>query len=381
MARSYESSFGNSIDEATARRYMTGLVQAGLNKLNYTYFIIDEPCFVGRDANGTLLENRTTWPNGLKSFGAELRSHGMKLGIYTCIGPKTCGGCIASEGHEVQDMNTFVEWGAEYVKTDSCSRNCTPAAGVQNATECGQILWSRYTRALNATGVPVVFSIVCNCDPSRGEQPWKWAADYANSWRTNIDVQVGFQAIPYIIDAQRRLSGNGSWCPATGTPCGGHGGPEQYAGPGHWNDMDMLIIGTKSQLFPRPLTVSQSRCQMSMWTILKSPLLASADFTNVTQDLIDVLSNKEVLAVSDDPLGHEAVRLEDQRGSASVGECYVGRTVDGYAAVYSAHDSCCSLYCKCGDSGMYSRIGWCSRRIQRNFYATWNFDRPRCKSC
>lgn len=173
-------------------------------------------------------------------------------------------------------MRTFVDWGARYVKVDSCSRNCTKAAGVANQTECGQILWSRYTRALNATGVPVVYSIVCNCDPGRGDQPWKWAAPYANSWRTNIvgaprnfpktfkplhphpcgsslllcqDIQVGFQAIPYIVDAQRRMAGNGTWCPSNpsdpsgpGVPCGGHGGPEQFSGIGHWNDMDMLYV-------------------------------------------------------------------------------------------------------------------------------------------
>ena len=100
---------GHSITERLARQYMNGMVAVGLNKLNYTYFIVDEPCFIGRAADGTLLENKTTWPNGLKSFGAELRSHGMKLGIYTCVGPKTCGGCVASEGHEEQDMQTFAD--------------------------------------------------------------------------------------------------------------------------------------------------------------------------------------------------------------------------------------------------------------------------------
>jgi alpha-galactosidase len=96
----------HSIDEKTCYSYMNSLVAAGLNKLNYTYFIVDEPCFTGRAADGTLIENRTTWPNGIKKFGAALRSHGMKLGIYTCVGPKTCGGCIASQDHEEQDVAT-----------------------------------------------------------------------------------------------------------------------------------------------------------------------------------------------------------------------------------------------------------------------------------
>ena len=162
-------------------RYLNGLVKFGLNKLNYTYFIIDEPCFIGRAADGTLLENKTTWPTGLQAFGAELRSYGMKLGIYTCVGPKTCGGCVASEGHEDQDMQTFADWGAEYVKVDSCSRNCTVAAGVSgNTSTCGRELWGRYTSAIAKTGKDIVYSIIGNCDPARGEQPWKWGKEVKN---------------------------------------------------------------------------------------------------------------------------------------------------------------------------------------------------------
>ena len=218
---------GHSVTEAQSRHYMNGIVAAGLNKLNYTYFIVDEPCFTGRDpATGQLIENKTTWPNGMKSFGAELRSHGMKLGIYTCVGPKTCGGCVASEGHEEQDMQTFADWGAEYVKVDSCSRNCTAAAGVKNATTCSQELWGRFTSAIKKTGKDMVYSIVCNCDPGRGNQPWKWAKEYANSWRTNIDIQNGFGSVQYLVDCQRRMAGNGSWCLANGS--------SWVDGPGGW---------------------------------------------------------------------------------------------------------------------------------------------------
>ena len=206
----------------------------------------------------------------------------------TCVGPKTCGNCMASEGHEEQDMQTFADWGAEYVKVDSCSRNCTVAAGTSgNASTCGRELWSRYTSAIAKTGKPMVYSIIGNCDPADGEQPWKWGAEVANSWRTNIDAQVGWQAVPYLIDCQRRMSGNGTWCFANGSsvcvggmpqcyqghlqmlpgdggvPCkcsGGHrpgaclepasvplGGPQQFAGNdgglgGHWNGRLLLLL-------------------------------------------------------------------------------------------------------------------------------------------
>ena len=389
-------------------RYLNGLLKYGLNKLNYTYFIIDEPCFIGRAADGTLLENKTTWPTGLKAFGAELRLHGMKLGIYTCVGPKTCGGCVASEGHEDHDMQTFADWGAEYVKVDSCSRNCTVAAGVSgNTSTCGRELWSRFTSAIAKTGKDMVYSIIGNCDPARGEQPWKWGKETAHSWRTNIDAQVGWQAVPYLIDCQRRMSGNGSWCNANGKhwvggkevtstpgdggrPCAcsaGHqpgaclvpaphplGGPQQFAGNdggkgGHWNDMDMVMIGSRSYLFEyrvnkttgkviskgagpggSALTVTQSRVQLSMWAIMKSPILMSADLNLVSTwaadpaapekgsgpELIQVLQNAEVLAVSDDPLGMESIRLEDHSGgkTASSPDVYVGEMVHGkFAAV------------------------------------------------
>jgi alpha-galactosidase len=373
---------------------MQGLVKAGLNRLNYTYFVVDEPCFAGRDENGVLIENATTWPHGLKSFGGELRSHGMALGVYTCVGPKTCGGCLASQGHEDQDVKTFAEWGVEYLKVDSCSRNCTPAAGIKNESTCGRELWSRYTAAIakypTIRGKQMVYSVIGNLAPGRGNPVWKWAAEtrpfgIGNSWRTNIDIQGGFSSVRSIIDCQRRLSGNGSWCTTGPPPEGGSydppgfpcpapncpgeeecPGPEYYAGPGHWNDMDMLIIGTTTNTAPpfcanctcaghdpetgKPictgcdgcarakhwteLTLPQCRAQMSMWTILKSPLLASADLLAVNQSIIDVLANTEVLAVSDDPLGKEGLRLGDSgRHDKSVGEIYVGPMARGRYAV------------------------------------------------
>eukprot|EP00729_Bicosta_minor_P024184 gene24184-14456_t len=202
----------HSIDEATCYSYMNSI---GLHLKNYTYFIVDEPCFAGRDADGNLIENKTTWPTGLKKFGEALRSYGMKLGTYTCVGPTTCGGCIASEGHEDQDVATFADWGVEYLKVDSCSRNCT---GLGDSGQCGQTLWTRYSTAIKKhptiTGGEMVYSIIGNLDPSRTPNaPWHWAKDFANSWRTNIDIQIGWQAIPYVVDAQRRLGGNGTWCP------------------------------------------------------------------------------------------------------------------------------------------------------------------------
>jgi alpha-galactosidase len=212
--------------------------------------------FLALSTTGVLIENKTTWPHGLKAFGAALREHGMKLGTYTCVGPKTCGGCVASEGHEDQDVATFAEWGVEYLKVDSCSRNCTAAAGIPggNKTVCGETLWSRYATAMKnhktVAGEEMLYSIIGNLAPGRngGNPPWKWGRDIANSWRTNIDVQSGFGFLHYIVDAQRRLSGNGSWCPTDphkssgpGYPCADGRtchvnaqcpGPQAFAGPG-----------------------------------------------------------------------------------------------------------------------------------------------------
>ena len=239
-------------------------------------------------------------------------------------------------------------------------------------------------------GKQVVYSVIGNLAAGRGDEPWKWAAEtkpfgVANSWRTNIDIQGGFSAVGHIVACQRRLSGNGSWCPsghapqgrppseAPGFPCPAPScegkvcpGPDHYAGPGHFNDMDMLIVGTTTNTEPpfctnctctvkdpithkrtctgcdgcaRPkvwaeLSVAQCRAHMSMWTILKSPLLASADLLAVNQPVIDVLANTEVLAVADDPLGQEAVRLGDTGvAAASVGEIYVGPMAHGVFAV------------------------------------------------
>jgi alpha-galactosidase len=201
----------------------------------------------------------------------------MALGVYTCVGPKTCGGCIASQGHEDQDVKTFAEWGVEYLKVDSCSRNCTadPPLGPQNESTCGRELWTRYTTAIarypTLKGKQMVYSVIGNLAPGRGNPVWKWAAEtrpfgIGNSWRTNIDIQGGFSSVKSIIDCQRRLSGNGSWCetgpPTPGTvdppgyPCPAPNcagkecpGPEFYAGPGHWCASDCLLTAPHRLLF------------------------------------------------------------------------------------------------------------------------------------
>lgn len=311
------------INESTCYHYMDGIVKTGLHlpPFNFTYFIVDEPCFIGRDSNGILVENSTTWPKGLKSFGKALNSVGMKLGIYTCNGPTTCGGCVASQDHEHDDMATFAEWGADYIKVDSCSHN-------RSEPQTARQLWERYPAAINATGRPMLYSIVCNCAPGRGKDPpWAWGQNVANSWRTNIDIQIGWQAVHSIVDCQSRLAG----------AINRTGGPGQFSGPGHWNDMDMLIIGTaKNKLISRPLTISEARAHMSMWVILKSPLLISADLSlSFAKPFIPILANPEVIAVSADPLGIEATRMN----GSSIGEIYVGQMTSGYAAVFFNRNS------------------------------------------
>jgi alpha-galactosidase len=115
---------------------------------------------------------------------------GMELGIYTCNGPTTCGGCVASQGYEDKDMQTFADWGASYVKVDSCVTNCTglmpPPPAPANYSICKEKLWKRFTSAIQKTQRPMVYSLVCNCAPDRGLQPWKWAAPFVNSWRTSL---------------------------------------------------------------------------------------------------------------------------------------------------------------------------------------------------
>eukprot|EP01060_Flectonema_neradi_P008188 TRINITY_DN15853_c0_g1_i1.p1 TRINITY_DN15853_c0_g1~~TRINITY_DN15853_c0_g1_i1.p1 ORF type:complete len:525 (+),score=100.36 TRINITY_DN15853_c0_g1_i1:57-1631(+) len=266
------------IDEKTCYDFADEMVKAGLVDAGYRVFIVDEPCFIGRDSTGQLVQNSTTWPNGLKAFSTYLKDRNMTLGIYTDAGDKTCQGCPGSQGHEKQDMATFKSWGIEYVKVDRCF-------GVDSPTMRDNL---PHTFSLYDTPGMQVSMILAGTDNC-----WVWGNQSSVSCRTTGDIHYSASSMYSNIENQEKVPGI-----------------ETFAGPGFFNDLDMLMIGTNSSPSgTQTLTLNESIIQMSVWSALKSPLLASNNVKIVPEEYLKILLNKEAIDINQDPLAIQAKRI------------------------------------------------------------------------
>jgi alpha-galactosidase len=267
------------VNEQVIRASADAIAANGMKDAGYQYVVIDDCWQTGRDASGNILADPQKFPSGIKALADYVHSKGLKFGIYSDAGMKTCAGRPGSIGHEYQDARQYAEWGVDYLKEDWC--NTLP----------GQSSESSYTLmrdALAATGRPIVFSI-CEWGSTK---PWLWAGPIGNMWRATGDIQDcwnckktwGGNGVTQIIDLMDPLY--------------------SYAGPGHWNDADMLEIGNGG------LSTDESRAHFSLWSIFAAPLLAGNDLEHMTPDTRDILLNKEVIAVDQDPMGIQGHRVQ-----------------------------------------------------------------------
>ncbi len=274
--------FGKKVTEADVRAAADALVSSGMRDAGYIYVNIDGSWEGERDANGVLHVNPEKFKD-MQALGDYIHSKGLKFGIYSGPGPVTCGGFTASYGHEQQDATMFASWGADFLKYDLCSFSKVMKQEAPNDLEKqNQMMKQAYEkmhRALLATGRPMVYSISAN----QHGKPWEWGAQVGgNLWRTSADIKDSYDEM-----ALRGFS---------------QAGLAAYAGPGHWNDPDMLEVGNGG------MTADEYRTQMSLWSILAAPLIAGNDLTKMTAETKSILMNKEIIAVDQDPLGRQGDR-------------------------------------------------------------------------
>ncbi|WP_428970383.1 glycoside hydrolase family 27 protein [Sphingomonas sp. Xoc002] len=268
--------FGCNVNEEVIRETADAIASNGMKAAGYEYIVIDD-CWHGtRDANGFITEDRTRFPRGLTALGNYIHAKGLKFGIYSDAGTKTCGGRPGSQGHEYQDALQYARWGVDYLKYDWCS------TGVRNAEEA----YATMADALRATGRPILFSL-CEWGNSR---PWLWGEKIGNMWRTTGDITDKWEGkhgyswgVASIVDLNEPL-----W---------------PFAGPGHWNDPDMLEVGNGG------LTEAEYRAHFSLWAMMAAPLIAGNNVADMTQATRDILLNREVIAVDQDPLGVQGHRV------------------------------------------------------------------------
>jgi alpha-galactosidase len=245
----------------------------------YQYVVIDDCWQTTRDANGFIVADPQKFPSGIKALADYIHSRGLKFGIYSDAGRLTCGGRPASQGHEYQDAITYARWGVDYLKYDWCN------TGDRNAEEAYAVM----ADALRQSGRPIVFSM-CEWGTAK---PWLWAKNVGNLWRTTGDIFDSFDTpdpkrtwahtVTDIVDLNEPL-----W---------------PYAGPGHWNDPDMLEVGNGG------MTPAEYRSHFSLWAMMAAPLMAGNDIAHMDETTRAILLNREVIAVDQDPLGQQGRRV------------------------------------------------------------------------
>ena len=264
--------FHGRVDDASVRGIADAMASDGMKAAGYLYVNIDDTWQGERDAAGNIRSNQK-FPD-MKALADYVHGKGLKLGIYSSPGPNTCAGYEGSYGHEAQDAKTWAAWGIDYVKYDWCG-----ARNIYTDEEM-QAVYQKMGDALHAAGRPIVFSL---CQYGRADV-WKWGPEVGgNLWRTTGDISDRWPSMLGIFDKQVDLA--------------------PYAAPGHWNDPDMLEIGNGG------MTDAEYRTHMSLWSILAAPLLAGNDLRDMPSPVLDILTNREVIAVDQDALGKQGRRL------------------------------------------------------------------------
>jgi len=290
--------WGCSVDAEKIRRAADAMVASGLADHGFMYINIDDCWQGGRDpATGKVYPNRK-FPD-MAELAAYIHAKGLKFGVYTDCGPKTCAGYEGSKDHEAQDILTYAEWGVDYVKIDWCHTK-----GLDPVKQ-----YALFGKAIANCPRDIVFSI-CNWGVKK---PWEWGAKVGgNLWRTTGDIR----------DTWGSMAGIGF----------GQAGLSKYACPGHWNDPDMLVVGKVGwgpRLHDSRLKPDEQYTHISLWCLLAAPLLLGCDMEQLDAFTLNLLTNDEVLAVDQDPLGKQADRV----ARTELGEVWAKELEDGSLAV------------------------------------------------
>jgi alpha-galactosidase len=274
--------FADKVTDKDIRDSADQLVATGMKDAGYVFVNIDDTWEGERDANGVLHTN-AKFPD-MKALVDYVHSKGLKIGIYSSPGPRTCGGYEGSLGHEEQDAKMYAEWGIDYLKYDLCSFNEEVMLKQAPGDSAGQMrlmiaAYSKMDKALKSTGRPIVYSL---CQYG-WDAAWEWAPSVGgNLWRTTDDIDSKWDRIAVIGFGQAGL--------------------EKYSGPGHWNDPDMLEVGNGE------LTLPENRSHFSLWAILAAPLLAGNDLPHMKPEIKAILTNRDVIAIDQDRLGEQGAR-------------------------------------------------------------------------
>jgi alpha-galactosidase len=261
--------FGCDIDETMVREMADAMITTGMKDVGYAYVNLDDCWQVGRDAQGGIVADPVRFASGMAKLAEDVHAKGLRIGTYTCAGSMTCQQRPGSLDHEAADMATYSKWGIDYVKVDWCFTEGLDAT----------VQYPKFRDGIAAAGRPMILSL-CNWGQ---QQPWIWGGKVGQLWRTSGDISDSFYSMMLNFDV------------AAAVP--------QYAGPGHWNDPDMLEVGNGG------MTEAEYRGHMALWAVLAAPLVAGNDLRTMDESTRAILTNPEVIAIDQDPMGVQAVRV------------------------------------------------------------------------
>jgi len=274
------NTFETKIDEELIKGVVDAFLKDGLKDAGYTYIVLDDGWMaMERDAQGNLVPDPKKFPNGLKHLSDYIHSKGLKFGIYNCAGDKTCGGYPGSHGHESQDALMYASWGVDFLKYDWCN--------TQNLNT--EVAYKTMSSAIMATGRPMIFSL-CEWGNS---SPWTWAEKIGHLWRTTGDIYPCF-------DCEVNHGTWTSW--GVMKIVNMRADIRKYAGPGHWNDPDMMEVGNG-------MSFAEDRAHFALWCMMAAPLIMGNDVRKSSKETLSILTNKELIAIDQDSLGIQAFRV------------------------------------------------------------------------
>ena len=273
--------FACDVSEKLIMETADAMVATGMKEAGYEYIVIDDCWQVGRDSKGFIVADTIRFASGMKALVDYVHGKGLKFGIYSCAGTKTCGGRPGSRGHEFQDAYMYAQWGVDYLKYDWCSTEG------QNAEESYRLM----SQKLKEAGHPIVFSL-CEWGDNK---PWEWAKEIGHLWRTTGDIYDCF-------DCEKNHGTWSSW--GVMRILDKQDGLREFAGPGHWNDPDMMEVGNGG------MTQTEDRAHFSMWCMIASPLIAGNDLRSMSPQTLSILTNADAIAINQDALGVQGLKFE-----------------------------------------------------------------------
>jgi alpha-galactosidase len=320
--------FVDTINEKKIMETADAIVSSGLRDAGYTILQLDDGWMAKvRDENGRQFADKTRFPRGMKFLADYLHERGLKLGIYSSAGATTCAGYPGSYDHEELDAKTYADWGIDYLKYDACGKK---------EGHSDKELFTRMGNALKETGRPIIFNLCI----FYSDTTHLWGAALGNTWRTGGDIVKFIEKNPEVT--------YDNWYSTLQTQVLGK---EKYAGPGHWNDPDNLIIGYARN---NRQTLAEQQAQFSFWALLSAPLFLGNDVRYMPGEIKKIITNSEVIAVNQDKEGRQGTRIISEDNY----EVWMKPLSDGAKAVviFNKTNSTAKIKLNRSDIGMQGKL-------------------------